>query len=80
VPFGQSEPTRTVVNTTRHVEHKTSTVLADKTNLPLASSNRTLELFPEPWEKYSGLLPGYTLNNCILWIRSLTVIHDVFQE
>ena len=29
-------------------------------------SNRTLELFPVPWEKYSGLLPGYTLNNCIL--------------
>ena len=32
VPIVQSEPTRTVVNTTRHVEHKTSTVLADKTN------------------------------------------------
>jgi hypothetical protein len=47
---------------------------------PLASGNITLELFPVPWEKYSGLLPGYTLNNCILWIRSLTVIHDVFQE
>jgi hypothetical protein len=28
----QSEQTRTVVNTTRHVEHKTSTVLTDKTN------------------------------------------------
>ena len=34
---------------------------------PLASGNRTLELFPVPWEKYSGLLPGYTLNNCILY-------------
>jgi len=33
---------------------------------PLASGNRTLELFPVPWEKCSGLLPGYTLNNCIL--------------
>ena len=33
VPIVQSEPTRTVVNTTRHMEHKTSTVLADKTNL-----------------------------------------------
>jgi hypothetical protein len=33
---------------------------------PLASGNRTLELFPVLWEKYSGLLPGYTLNNCIL--------------
>ena len=32
VPIVQREPTRTVVNTTRHVEHKTSTVLADKTN------------------------------------------------
>ena len=32
VPIVQSEPTRTVVNTTRHMEHKTSTVLADKTN------------------------------------------------
>ena len=32
VPIVQSEPTRTVVNTTRHVEHKMSTVLADKTN------------------------------------------------
>ena len=32
VPIVQSEPTRTVVNTIRHVEHKTSTVLADKTN------------------------------------------------
>jgi hypothetical protein len=31
-PIVQSEPTRTVVNTTRHMEHKTSTVLADKTN------------------------------------------------
>ena len=29
VSFVQSEPTRTVVNTTRHVERKTSTVLAD---------------------------------------------------
>ena len=33
---------------------------------PLASGNRTLELFPVPWEIYSGLLPDYTLNNCIL--------------
>ena len=32
VPIVQSEPIRTVVNTTRHAEHKTSTVLADKTN------------------------------------------------
>ena len=32
VPIVQSEPTRTVVNTTRHVAHKTSTALADKTN------------------------------------------------
>ena len=32
VSIVQSEPTRIVVNTTRHVEHKTSTVLADKTN------------------------------------------------
>jgi hypothetical protein len=29
VPIVQSEPTRIVVNTTRHVEHNTSTVLAD---------------------------------------------------
>jgi hypothetical protein len=34
---------------------------------PLASGYRTLELFPVPWGKYSGLLPGYTLNNCILY-------------
>ena len=32
VSIVQSEPTRTVVNTTRHVEHKMSTVLANKTN------------------------------------------------
>ena len=32
VSIVQSEPTHTVVNTTGHVEHKTSTVLADKTN------------------------------------------------
>jgi hypothetical protein len=32
VPIVQSETTRTVVNTTRHVKHKTSAVLADKTN------------------------------------------------
>ena len=32
VPIVQCEPTRTDVNTTRHVEHKTSTVLTDKTN------------------------------------------------
>ena len=31
----------------------------------LASGNRTLELFPAPREKYSVLLPDYTLNNCI---------------
>jgi hypothetical protein len=30
--IAQSEPIRTVVNTTKHVEHKTSTALADKTN------------------------------------------------
>ena len=41
---------------------------------PLASSNRTLELFPVPWEKYSGLLPGYTLNNCIL-LPDCKVVH-----
>ena len=32
VPIAQSEPTRTVVNTAKHVEPKTSTALADKTN------------------------------------------------
>jgi hypothetical protein len=32
VSIVQIEPFRTVVNTTRHVEHKTLTVLADKTN------------------------------------------------
>ncbi len=32
VSIAQSEPTRTVVNTTKHVEHTTSTALADKTN------------------------------------------------
>jgi hypothetical protein len=26
----------------------------------------TAQVFPVLWEKYSGLLPGYTLNNCIL--------------
>ena len=39
VPIVQSEPTRTVVNTTRHVEHKTSTILADET-LQTASNNK----------------------------------------
>ena len=38
VPIVQSEPTRTVVNTTRHAEHKTSTVLADKTNFRAPSN------------------------------------------
>ena len=43
---------------------------------PLASGNRILELFPAPWEKYSGLLPDYTLNYCILQ-KVLTVVKDV---
>jgi hypothetical protein len=38
---------------------------------PTAEGNRTLELLPVPMEIFFGLLP---------WIRSLTVIHDVFQE
>ena len=38
VPIVQSEPTRTVVNTTRHVEHQASTVLADKTNFRAPSN------------------------------------------
>ena len=38
VSIVQSEPTRTVVNTTRHVEHQTSTVLADKTNFRAPSN------------------------------------------
>ena len=33
---------------------------------PTAEGNRTLELFPVPREKYSGLLPDYTLNNCFI--------------
>ena len=36
--IAQSEPIRTVVNTTKHVEHKTSTALADKTNFRAPSN------------------------------------------
>ena len=38
---------------------------------PLASGNITLELFPVPWEIYPGILPGYTLNNCILGMATI---------
>ena len=31
-----------------------------------AGGNRTLELFPVPTGKNSGLLPDYTLNNCFI--------------
>ena len=33
---------------------------------PTAEGNITLELFPVPSETMSGLLPGYTLNNCFI--------------
>ena len=33
---------------------------------PTAEGNRTLELFPVPREKFSDLLPDYTLNNCFI--------------
>jgi hypothetical protein len=28
----------------------------------------TAQVFPVTWEKYSDLLPGYTLNNCIIYL------------
>jgi hypothetical protein len=34
----------------------------------------TAQVFPVPWGKYSGLLPGYTLNNCIL-LPNCKVLH-----
>ena len=41
---------------------------------PLASGNRTPELLPIHWEKYSDLLPGYTLNNCIiLYLQTISL-------
>jgi hypothetical protein len=63
--FVQSEPTRTVVNTTRHVKHKMSTVLADKTNFR-APNNMYFTKFPVPREIFSGRLSGSTLNNCFI--------------
>ena len=33
---------------------------------PTAEANVTLELIPVPSEELSGLLPGYTLNNCFI--------------
>ena len=46
---------------------------------PLASGNRTLELFPVPCEKYSGLLPGYILNNCIL-LYIMLILSDILKR
>jgi hypothetical protein len=53
---------------------KQLTITNHEFSKPTAEGNITLELFPVLREKYSGLLPGYTLNNCIL-LPDCKVVH-----